>query len=244
MYVQKSFGDSVRRTGTGASTRSWRAGACQPGRSWSASVMRELGLEPCQPRPKRFSLTEGAARPPPAGPRAAGLHRRRARREAGRGHHLYPDVAKAGSIWPPSSTAAPRKSSGTRWTITTRPRYIDEAIKNAARNRPLAAKATSTPTAAATTCPLSTARPCDAQPPALGRSDRNLLRQRHGRIVLRRAEERTGEPHGIQHARGSPTGHHEIHRILVRIEARAPGSSVPDPRRSPTSIWTSSRSAN
>ena len=28
-------------------------GACRPGRSWSGRLMRELGLEPCQPRPWR-----------------------------------------------------------------------------------------------------------------------------------------------------------------------------------------------
>ena len=39
--------------------RTWWPGACLRGRSWSALLMRELGLEPCQPRPWRFSLTEG-----------------------------------------------------------------------------------------------------------------------------------------------------------------------------------------
>ena len=35
VYVQKSFNESVRRTGTGGSTRTWRPGASQPGRSSS-----------------------------------------------------------------------------------------------------------------------------------------------------------------------------------------------------------------
>ena len=49
----------MRRTGTGGSTRTSWPGACPAGPELVRSVMRELGLEPCQPRPWRFSLTEG-----------------------------------------------------------------------------------------------------------------------------------------------------------------------------------------
>ena len=49
----------MTRTGTGESTRTWRPGACLAGPELVRSVMRELGLEPCQPRPWRVSLTEG-----------------------------------------------------------------------------------------------------------------------------------------------------------------------------------------
>ena len=49
----------MTRTGTGGSTRTWWPGACQAGPELVRSVMRELGLEPCQPRPWRVSLTEG-----------------------------------------------------------------------------------------------------------------------------------------------------------------------------------------
>src|SRR4029077_6304769 len=59
----------MTRTGIAGSTRTWRPGACRPRRSWSGggpagpelvrAVMAELGLEPCQPRPWRISLTEG-----------------------------------------------------------------------------------------------------------------------------------------------------------------------------------------
>jgi hypothetical protein len=34
LYVRKSFDIRMRRTGTGGSTRTWRTGASQPGRSW------------------------------------------------------------------------------------------------------------------------------------------------------------------------------------------------------------------
>ena len=48
----------MTRTGTAGSTRTWWPGACPRGRSWCVA-QRELGLEPCQPRPWRVSLTEG-----------------------------------------------------------------------------------------------------------------------------------------------------------------------------------------
>ena len=49
----------MRRTGTGASTPTSRPGAWPAGPELVRSVMRELGLVPCQPKPWRFSLTEG-----------------------------------------------------------------------------------------------------------------------------------------------------------------------------------------
>jgi hypothetical protein len=36
-------------TGTGASGRSWPAGACTPGPGWVRALVRELGLVACQP---------------------------------------------------------------------------------------------------------------------------------------------------------------------------------------------------
>ena len=48
----------MRRTGTAGCMRIWWPGAP----AWLElvrSIMRELGLEPCQPRPWRVSLTEG-----------------------------------------------------------------------------------------------------------------------------------------------------------------------------------------
>ena len=85
-------------------------------------LMRELGLEPCQPRPWRHSLTEqGAGRADP-GPGEPRLHRGEARRENGRGYNVYLRRGKAGFISPWSSTARPGKSSGGRWMIITRRR--------------------------------------------------------------------------------------------------------------------------
>jgi transposase-like protein len=85
LYVKKSFDDSGETYGyrrVHADLAGWGVPA---GPELVRSVMRELGLEPCQPRPWRFSLTEGR-RPgaPDPRPRAPRFHRRGARREDGR----------------------------------------------------------------------------------------------------------------------------------------------------------------
>ena len=49
----------MTRTGTAGSTRTWWPGACPAGPELVRSLMRGLGLEPCQPRPWRVGLTEG-----------------------------------------------------------------------------------------------------------------------------------------------------------------------------------------
>jgi transposase InsO family protein len=59
LYVQKSFGDSDDTYGyrrVHADLADWGVPA---GPELVRSLMRELGLEPCQPRPWRASLTEG-----------------------------------------------------------------------------------------------------------------------------------------------------------------------------------------
>ena len=59
LYVQKSFGDSDGTYGyrrVHADLADWGIPA---GPELVRSLMRELGLEPCQPRPWRVSLTEG-----------------------------------------------------------------------------------------------------------------------------------------------------------------------------------------
>jgi putative transposase len=59
LYVRKSFGDSDDTYGyrrVHADLAAWGVAA---GPELVRSLMRELGLEPCQPRPWRVSLTEG-----------------------------------------------------------------------------------------------------------------------------------------------------------------------------------------
>ncbi|MGR8008924.1 IS3 family transposase [Streptomyces hypolithicus] len=53
-------------------------------------LMRELGLEPCQPKPRRFGLTQGTPGSG-AGPRRPQLHRPSARGKACRRYYLHTD---------------------------------------------------------------------------------------------------------------------------------------------------------
>ncbi|HMH39523.1 MAG TPA: IS3 family transposase [Streptosporangiaceae bacterium] len=59
LYVQKSFGDSDDTYGYRRVHADLVAWGVPAGPELVRSVMRELGLEPCQPRPWRVSLTEG-----------------------------------------------------------------------------------------------------------------------------------------------------------------------------------------
>jgi len=59
LYVSKSFGDSDGTYGYRRVHADLTAWGVPAGPELVRSVMRELGLEPCQPRPWRVSLTEG-----------------------------------------------------------------------------------------------------------------------------------------------------------------------------------------
>jgi transposase InsO family protein len=59
LYVQKSFGDSDDTYGYRRVRADLAAWGVPAGPELVRSLMRELGLEPCQPRPWRASLTEG-----------------------------------------------------------------------------------------------------------------------------------------------------------------------------------------
>ena len=59
LYVKKSFGDSDDTYGYRRVHADLVAWGVPAGPELVRSLMRELGLEPCQPRPWRVSLTEG-----------------------------------------------------------------------------------------------------------------------------------------------------------------------------------------
>ena len=59
LYVRKSFGDSDETYGYRRVHADLAAWGVPAGPELVRSVMRELGLEPCQPRPWRVSLTAG-----------------------------------------------------------------------------------------------------------------------------------------------------------------------------------------
>ena len=106
---EKSFGDSDETYGYRRVHADLAAWGVPAGPELVRSVMRELGLEPCQPRPWRFSLTEGDGQEhgiPDLVNRdftaaAPG-------RENGRRHHVYPDV---GGLGLPGTVNAAKVSS-------------------------------------------------------------------------------------------------------------------------------------
>ena len=59
LYIRKSFDDSDETYGYRRVHADLAAWGVPAGPELVRSLMRELGLEPCQPRPWRFSLTEG-----------------------------------------------------------------------------------------------------------------------------------------------------------------------------------------
>jgi putative transposase len=109
LYVKKSFEDSddtygYRRVHTDLAD--WGVPA---GPELVRSLMRELGLEPCQPRPWRISLTEGDGQEhdiPDLVDRDFTADAPGA--ENGRRHHVSRH-GRAGFSWPPSSTAIQRR---------------------------------------------------------------------------------------------------------------------------------------
>ena len=62
LYVKKSFDDSDETYGYRRVHADLAAWGVPAGPELVRSLMRELGLEPCQPRPWRFSLTRATAR--------------------------------------------------------------------------------------------------------------------------------------------------------------------------------------
>ena len=59
LYIRKSFDDSSETYGYRRVHADLDAWGVPAGPELVRSIMRELGLEPCQPKPWRFSLTEG-----------------------------------------------------------------------------------------------------------------------------------------------------------------------------------------
>jgi hypothetical protein len=109
LYVRKSFGDSDETYGYRRVHADLAAWGVPAGPELVRSVMRELGLEPCQPRPWRVSLTAGDGQEhdiPDLVRRdfTAGC----ARPEDGRRHYLYPDMG--GLAFPGDGYRLPHES--------------------------------------------------------------------------------------------------------------------------------------
>ena len=94
LIVKKSFDESDGTYGYRRVHADLVAWGVRAGPELVRSVVRELGLEPCQPKPWRFSLTEGDGQEHGIpGLVKRDFTARRARPEDGRRHNLYPGMA-------------------------------------------------------------------------------------------------------------------------------------------------------
>ena len=197
LYVKKSFEDSDDTYGYRRVHVDLVAWGAPAGPELVRSLMRELGLEPCQPRPWRVSLTEGDGQEHDI----PDLVDRDFTADAP-GQKMVGDITYI-STWEGWLFLATVIDCHTKAVIgwaaddNYKTPLIEKAIEMAARNYPLAENRFSTPIAAATTVPPVRRDAEEARPPAIGRPYRDLLRQCDGRVVLRGVEERARLPHPV-----------------------------------------------
>ena len=203
--------------------------------------MRELGLVPCQPRPRRFSLTE--QRPGTAArPRRPRLHRRRARQEARRRHHLHPDrgrlaVSRDGHRLPHEE--GHRLRDGRPLPNSAHPGPL---CRTRHGTSPLGPTRSSTPIAAVTTRPTSSPRPSRelGLRQSVGRTgicyDNAMAESFFGALKNERVH-RTVYPTRA-HARA---GHHSVHRILVQPQTTPLGSGTTNLPKKPSTSGQKAR---
>jgi hypothetical protein len=161
-------------------------------------LMRDIGLVPCQPRPWRHCLTESDGQ---AGP-IPDLVERDFTADAP-GHKvtlpIYRDLGRMAVFGHRHRLPHQGCHRVGPWVITTRPRL----------SKPR-------PTETAITPPPSSPGPEEQQSSPISRSNRDLLRQRDGRIVLRNPQERADPPHRVPHPRTRTTRYCPLHRIALR----------------------------
>ena len=199
-------------------------------------LMRELGLVACQPRPWRHSLTEADAAPAPI----PDLVRRDFTAEAP-GRKMVGDITYIPTWegWVYLATVIDCHTKAVvGWAVDDNYRtpLISTAIRMAARNHDHA------------WCGLSF-RPGQqlyvgrvrggsdgAGHSAVGRADRDLLRQCDGGIVLRCSQDRAGAPHPVPHPRTRPPGYCPLHRVPLQYQASPLGTRLQDPARDPRRV--------
>ena len=245
LIVRKSFDESDETYGYRRVHADLAAWGVPAGPELIRSIMRELGLEPCQPRPWRFSLTEGDGQ-----------------------EHDIPDYVKRDF----TADAPGRKMVGDITYIPTwqgwlylatvidchtkavigwatddnyKTPLIEKAVEMAARNHPLAADAI-----------FHSDRGSNYTSHDFAKTLKRLnLRQSVGRTgicydnamaeSLRRVEERARPPHRVSDPGTRSPGCCEIHRILVQFKTSALRARVPDPAAGPQRIpGTAVRSVN
>jgi Transposase and inactivated derivatives len=185
LYVKKSFGDSGWHVRVPAGHTDLVAWGVPAGPELVRSLMRELGLEPCQPRPWRVSLTEGDGQEHDI----PDLVNRDFDRCAP-GEKMVGDITYI-STWEGWLFLATVIDCHTKAVIgwATDDNYktplIEKAIEMAARNYPLAENAIFPLRPRQQLHVLPVRRDAEAvRPPAVGRPYRDLLRQCDGRVVL------------------------------------------------------------
>ena len=198
LYVKKSFDDSDETYGyrrVHADLAGWGVPA---GPELVRSLMRELGLEPCQPRPWRFEPYRRATARSTASPTSC-----RDFTAAAPGEKMVGDITYI-PTWQGWVYLATVIDCHTKAVIGSaagdnfKTPLIEQAIEMAARNYPLAANAIFHSDRGSNYTSQQFARTLkkhDLRPSAW--PHRNLLRQRDGRIILRCAEERACPPHPV-----------------------------------------------
>ena len=196
--VRKSFDESDGTYGYRRVHADLVAWGVPAGPELVRSVMRELGLEPCQPRPWRFSLTEGDGQ----AHEIPDLVRRDFTADAP-GEKMVGDITYI-PTWQGWLYLATVIDCHTKEVIgwATDDNYktplIEKAIEMAARNYPLAENAVfhSDRGSNYTSCQFAvTLKKYGLR--QFGRPYRDLLRQCDGRVFLRGAEERARLPHPV-----------------------------------------------
>ena len=199
MIVQKSFDDSDGTYGYRRVHTDLVAWGVAAGPELVRSVMRELGLEPCQPKPWRFSLTEGDGQEHDIPDLV-----RRDFTAAAPGEKMVGDITCI-STWRGWLYLATVIDCHTKEVIgwATGDNYktplIETAIEMAVRNCPLAENAIFHSDRGSNYVSAVRRDAEEIQPPAVRRPHRDLLRQCDGGIVLRRPEERARSQDSVSH---------------------------------------------
>ena len=233
LLIAKSFYDSNETYGyrrVHADLAAWGAAA---GPELVRSVMRELDLVPCQPKPWRFSLTEGDGEEHDT----PDLVNRDF--TAGKpGEKMVGDITYI-STWAGWVYLATVIDCYTKavvgWAIDDNYKtpLIQRAIEMAARNHSLADKAIFHTDRGSNYMSGEFARTLKKLNVRHSVGRTGMLRQCNGRVIQRGTEERTGPPNPVSDTGTRAPGHCEVHRILVQFETSALRTSVPDPAASP-----------
>lgn len=194
-------------------------------------LIRELGLASCLPRPKRSHLTQAAAGQVPD------LVGRDFTADAP-GEKLVGDITyiATGEGWLYLATVVDcctKEVIGYAMDDHHQTPLISRAIRNWHGTGTSRSARYFTPTAEATTSQPSSGRRSTGSGSADLPADPGLFRQRHGRIILRRPEERARIKGDLPDSRGRPAGHHSLRRILVQSQTPPLGGGLPPSTRSP-----------